>query len=485
MRKLEEMAFRAGVTAEVLMEEAGQKIADWILREMPRPGCCVAFIGKGNNGGDALVALRVLREAGWQIGVRAASPPVDCSVLSRKNARLLPAEAWWDRVPALAVRPLVLLDGLLGIGARGELQPPLDALALEMATLQHRLGGRVVAIDLPSGLDADSGEGGAVAADVTLTLGMPKSGLLDDRALDWVGRLCWLPLGDVPIIENSRGNVIVPWLLPGVLPRRSSSWHKGRAGRVAIWAGSSGMSGAAVLACWGALRGGAGLVTLMTSPDAIPLIAPKLPPEVMLRVVIGVEDALKNASDLKADALVVGPGLGGQDALSARGLVAWKRGMVIDADGLNRLAACGMEVWGKLSARTVLTPHPGEFARMAPHLSGFSRVASVRAFCERTEAAVLLKGGRTLISAQGAPLWFNPTGTPGMASGGQGDLLSGVIGAQLARGCPAVEAACLGAWVCGRAAEIAQAQDGASVESLTASDTCAALGRAFDAWRMG
>ncbi|BCU76759.1 NAD(P)H-hydrate dehydratase [Luteolibacter sp. LG18] len=479
MRALEEAAFQRGTTASVLMIEAGRGLGHAVARFFPEPGTAIACLGKGHNAGDALVALGVLRDAGWKIAIRAAWPQSEWAELTRAMLAALGEVEWLDGPPdpAAARLPLILLDGLLGIGARGGPRGGLAPLAEEMRALRQAAGGRIVAVDLPSGVDADTGEihPGAVVADLTLTIGVPKRGLLMGRAADAVGALGLVPVAELPVPAGGDMAMISPFTLAGALSPRPFDFHKGRAGRVGILAGSAAYSGAAVLAATGALRGGAGLVTLHVPEEAHAAIAAKCPPEVMVRALRDPRELL----DFRYDSLVVGPGLGGVEAgLVRRLLMDSPVPVVIDADALNAIAGDFPE----LPAHHVLTPHPGEFRRLAPDLADLPREEAARAFADRHAPVLLLKGARTLVTAAGEPLWCNSTGSPGMASGGQGDALSGVIGALLAGGLAPLEAAACGAWLCGRGSERAIAA-GASEESLLASDTLAHLGGAFRDWR--
>lgn len=481
VRCLEETAFRAGFVAEDLMDKAGGRMGAALLRLVPGPGTVVAYVGKGNNGGDALVALRVLREAGWEVRIRSAWDPPEWGVLPRRKYRELGEpgvgrEAFSDLCGA---RPLLLIDGLLGIGARGPLREPVAAMAVEMNALRTQAGAIVAAVDLPSGLDGDTGETsqGAVVADLTLTIGVVKTGLLADSATSVVGRLELIPLEELPPPADG-DHLIEPALLRPWLPPRSFDLHKGRSGRVGLVAGSEGLTGAAILAARGALRGGAGLVTLYVPRALYPLmISSGVPAEVMVKPVLSILDIL----DDPLDVLALGPGLGRPKKGMRRELCKVLRDcpvpVVLDADGLNLVAERGPEK--HLREGILATPHPGELKRLFPEAAELGRAAAARAFVETFPGILLFKGARTVITAPGSPLFFNSTGTPGMASGGQGDVLTGLIGALVGQGLGLLEAACCGAWLAGRASEIAIARGGQSVHSLLASDTIEALGPAF------
>ena len=485
MRRIEEQAFRAGATPAALMETAGRRLGLGMTRFFPISGTAVAFLGKGHNAGDALIALRALHEAGWRIAVRAAFPTVEWASLTRSAFRALGEVELLEGPldPVELKRPLLLLDGLVGIGARGPLRGPLAVMAAEMNALRQTSGARIAAVDLPSGIDPDSGElfPGAVRADVTFTIGAPKRGLLSAQAVNAVGALALVPLAELPVPVGGDLGLISPQTFPVDGGPRPFEFHKGLAGRVGLLAGSSAYSGAAILAASGALRGGAGLVTLHVPHGIVARVSAGCPPEGIVRGY----DTLAELLEISCDAWVVGPGLGTLDEKETAALLRLLEResipCVVDADALNAVAMAG--AMARLPAAHVITPHPGEFRRLAPDLDGVPRETAARAFADRTLPVLLLKGARTLVTAAGRPLWVNSTGTPAMACGGQGDVLSGVIGALLAAGSPPLEAAARAAWLCGRASEIALSTRRHSEESLLPQDTLAHLGAAFLDWR--
>lgn len=478
MRRLEQAAFQNGATPEQLMDSAGAGIARAILRRYPNPGLAVACIGSGNNGGDALVALRHLAEAGWRVGVRACHSASRIAALPRKKWRELPPCPVNDSItPPVSPGPRLLLDGLLGIGAKGPLREPLAGLAQWINEQRLHGGADVIAMDIPSGVNGDTGEAypGAVVADLTLTVGVAKSGLLADQAVNHTGAIETVPLAELVAPDDGTATLSDLPSLTGVLPRRPHDFHKGNAGRVSILAGSPGMLGAAVLSATGALRAGAGLVTLFVESSAYPLLAPMLPPEVMVRCINSPEEA----AEKKSDALAVGPGMGtGRDDAFFSLLKRFRGPILLDADALNRIAADGVQK--HLRPNMLLTPHPGEMARISPGFDTRRRAEAAADFCRRHPGTtLLLKGARTVITEFDRPVYVNGTGHAGMATGGQGDLLTGIIAALLARGLPKLEAARLGAWLAGRAAELAVSHGGESQPSLTATATAAWLGAAF------
>ncbi|MEI6534511.1 MAG: NAD(P)H-hydrate dehydratase [Verrucomicrobiaceae bacterium] len=486
MREAENAAFARGNTAAQLMEKAGAGIAEVIRQFFPQPGHAVLYLGKGNNAGDALVAGRHLIDSGWTIHAR-----LTADVAEFKE---LPAAHWKALGDRVRVSPscdgvlsmkgtVLLLDGLVGIGAEGPLREMLADAASEMNELRRKRHATTVALDIPSGLNPLNGEPGdvCVQADLTITIAHVKDVLLADAATNYVGRLAVVPLGE---LEDAQGDdsrsALTPDVLLPMLSRRSFDFHKGNAGRVGIIAGSRGFLGAAVLTATGALRGGAGLVTLFVKEDIYPLLAVLAPPEIMVKTVIDYREVLRE----NLDVLAIGPGLGLEHEAEVFDVMA-KAQMpaIIDADALNMIARRGLENLKQSVAPRLFTPHPGEMARLIASesaMQNLSRSELARTFAEKfTNVTLLLKGARTVIAADGRPLFFNTTGHPGMASGGMGDVLSGLCAALVAQGSGLPEAACLGAWLSGRAAEIAVSDGHGSQESLCAGDVAGCLGAAF------
>ncbi len=480
MRALEERAFADGVSADALMEEAGARIAEAIWQFFPTPGRCVVHFGKGHNGGDALVAARHLAAAGWKVELVPAFVIAEWSGLTRKKFAALE-----DRGPGAGGRTLVVLDGLLGIGAGGPLREPIAAAARAINRLRAD-GAQVFAIDLPTGLDGDTGEPDpdAVRADFTLAIGFAKRGLVAHQAEKYVGRLAILPLRELTAradFSDETENVATGASLAHLLPRRGFDMHKGDCGRIAIVAGSRGLTGAAAMCAEACVRAGAGLVTLLVTEDVYPIVAAVTSPEIMVKPVTSYLELL----ELKCDVVALGPGLG----LSRKGeLIELIRRvdapMIIDADGLNTLAT-EMGALHSCAGPRLLTPHPGEMARLDPDSRENTRRATAENFTNRYPHTLLLKGARTLVAEHGWELSYNSTGSPGMATGGMGDVLTGVCAALAGQGLPLYHAARVGAWLCGRAAELAIFSGGESEESLCATGLLPHLGAAFRELRAG
>lgn len=486
MSEAERLFFSGDRSPEPWMDEAGRLCAVAILDFFPTAARAKVFCGRGNNGGDALVVARWLKREGWRVEVFLSDGVEGLSPLARKKF------AEWEEEPLPSRcgigldfgvcdegRPLVLVDGLVGIGAKGGLRGTIRDLAASMNAMRRRESGTTFAIDLPSGFDADLGVAGpdAVVADVTLAITAAKTGFVADGAANTVGRIVEIPL-EIPLTTGDASRrCLFPSNLRPRLPRRDFDTHKGGAGRVVIVAGSKGLTGAAVLSALGASHGGAGLVTVCVPDEIYDIVAAKAPPEVMVR-------PYRNGAevrDLTADVFAVGPGLGSSLAEGIESLlIEENRPVVIDADALNFLARRpgGMPAF---AGPRLLTPHPGEMARLTGGSTGEGRAALAGRFANEHGITLLLKGARTVVASPGRPLEFNTTGHPGMASGGMGDVLTGLCAALIGQGLDPHDAACLGSWLLGRAAELAKRDLGVAAESVTAPLVADRIGAALQA----
>lgn len=487
MQLVEQQTFARGISADVLMEAVGAKLARFVTQFFPRPGLLVCYTGKGHNAGDAFVAARHLGALGWRVLVRTPFAYDDLAPLSRDKFDLLHATVLSGPFHPATPQdgPLVQLDALVGLGVRGELREPLASLVAEMNTLRREAGARTIAVDFPSGLDPDTGAPGnpCVQADLTATVGFAKTGLVTDAAINHVGRLAVL---DVPDFQKptlgSSDEIITASLLRPHWPPRDFDTHKAMCGRVAILAGSRGTLGAAHLCTSGALRAGAGLVTLGALADDYTLLATTMKPEVMVRPIEKLTDVIHSP----IDALGIGPGLGmGHETQALRLLREATCPAVVDADALTIIAHAGLKHLDHAKGPRLLTPHPGEMQRLLGGKKITNRAKTARTFVSHHPVALLLKGARTVIAEKNHPLRYNITGHPGMATGGMGDVLTGVCAALLGQRTDTFLAASIGAWVCGRAAEIAITNGNNSPESLTPTDVLAHLGLAFDSLRAG
>ena len=493
VQEVERRAISGGVSAETLMEEAGAKMARAIRDFFPKPGHCIAVFGKGHNGGDALVIARILSECGWQVTLLPVFERAKWAELTRKKwdqaGRCLTSEILSTLdIENIHGSPLIILDGILGIGSTGPLADPIANVCRKVNALRAQSNAQTIAIDLPTGLNGETGETdpNAIVADLTLTIGFAKTGLLTDGAEHFAGRLALIPLAGfsefITPVDADPSEVNTAHSLRGLLKRRSMSSHKGSLGRVLLIAGGIGTVGAAALAARGALRAGAGLVTLAVPNTIYNNASAIAPAECMVRPL----DDLRDALSLKSDSLGIGPGLGLSNEQQVLETVRNFTGpAVLDADALNIVAMHGNSILPECAGPRLLTPHPGEMSRLCPESSSFTRRALVEHFTSRHPVTLLLKGARTIIGERGGHISYNSTGNAGMACGGMGDVLTGVCAALLAQGLSCLAAAQLGSWLCGRSAEVLVASGKRSMESLLPSDVADGLGAAFESLREG
>ena len=346
------------------------------------------------------------------------------------------------------------------------MRDPILSACREINRRRREESAFVFAIDFPSGL----GDNESVVADFTITIGAAKSELLADNAINFVGRLEVVALAGLSLPNKSKEIVTTG----ANFPRRNFNAYKNQFGRIGILAGSKGLTGAAILCSLGALRAGAGLVELFVPEEIYPVAASHAAPEVMVKPIASYKSLLDEPMDVWA----IGPGLGRKHAGEILKLIRKaKQPMVVDADGLNILAE-NISVVSGFSGPRLLTPHPGEMKRLAPKLKG-TRAEIAQKFCAKYKTTLLLKGGRTIVAERGRALSYNSTGNPGMATGGMGDVLTGVCAALIGQKLSPYDAARVGAWLCGRAAEIAIFNGGESEQSLLPSDLLDNLGRAF------
>lgn len=506
MRELDRLTIELGTPGHVLMERAGAGACAMLLRVLPRLAAerarVVVLAGKGNNGGDGLVIGRLLLDRGISARVYLLGKAAEVAGDARRNLdafrrcegavlRELGDDADLGELRRELAAAGCVVDAMLGTGLRADVR----GLYAEAIELVNGCAAPVFAVDIPSGLDADSGRphGVAVRAAATATFGLAKYGQVMHPGIDHCGELEVVDIGiAAAAIDQVRpsGAVTDRAEVGRLLPRRAADAHKGGAGHLLVIAGSRGKGGAAVLATRAALRCGAGLVTLATGASLAPVCAgaaweamtdPWPERDGGLRYDV---DRIAASVEGKA-AVAVGPGLGTRRAI--RDLVMWllrhaEVPLVLDADALNVLARNPRPL-RRSRAAVVLTPHPGEMARLAgvdTAVVQADRVGVARRFAAEHGCTVLLKGARTVVAAPDGFVWINPTGNPGMASGGMGDALTGVVGALLAQGVAVPRAAVLGAYLHGAAGDRAAS---AGAIGMLASDlievlpaTLAALG---------
>lgn len=465
-----------GVAQSVLMENAGRSAAQVVQRLFPE-GPVVGLVGAGNNGGDALVLLRTLSAWGREVtAVTVADREAPDALAHGWPIRCLEDRALrtgnhWASVLSPAA---VLVDGILGTGARGA---PRERQAAAIRRINHA-GRPVVALDIPSGVDAGTGEvpGDAVQAHVTVSFGAPKLGALLHPGRARVGRLVAVEIGFPPLGDDDAGAwAVTPAWAQERFPRRALDTHKNAVGRLVVVAGRPGMAGAAVLAAHAAFRAGAGLVQVASAPANRAVLQAAVPEAIYVDPEDGkaLEDALAQAA-----AVAVGPGLGtdgGAETLLERVLAVAEPALVADADALNLLAAGRPRPAAEAfrGRRVLVTPHPGEMGRLLPGVRG-GRLEVARAAAETLGCSVVLKGAPSVVAAPGEPVLVDLQGSSDLAVAGMGDVLTGVSGSLMAQGCGPRDAGALGLYLTGRAAAVA-----GRGKSLTAGDVVRWLAQAL------
>jgi len=472
---------RFGISGLVLMENAGRGVAEVVLRELASFNCArgrVAIIaGKGNNGGDGFVAARHLVNSGARVVVYSLAKSAELKGDAAINARI------WSRMGGETVailskkalaknassieRACVVVDAIFGTG----LAKPVKGLCADVIEFVNGLAkASIISVDIPSGIDASTGAvlGCAVKADVTATMAMGKIGLCQLPGLAHTGRV---EVVDIGVPRSLTDDPSIRWNLTdgaaasNMLKPRSVGAHKGSCGHLVVAAGSMGKTGAAYMAATGAMRAGAGLVTLAV-PDALHPVMEAKTTEVMTAPLPQTPDGLLSVSSypvLKAlmegkSALVFGPGLGCAADVSAlldKVLKGSSVPVVIDADGLNCLAG-KVEKLKKAKCALVLTPHPGEMARLLGRSVADiqkDRMGVAGTLAEKTGAVVVLKGAATVIASPDGQAYINPTGSPALATAGTGDVLSGMIGGLIAQGLDAMSASVAAVYAHGLASD--------------------------------
>lgn len=501
MQKLDRRAVaEAGIPGRVLMENAGRGAAGEILRSYPHiRGERVAVIaGRGNNGGDGFVIARYLLGHGVAVKVFVLTSLDAVSGDARANLDLLlkmkasvteitGRDPWKDNLPRIA-GCMLIVDALLGTGLKSE----VAGLMGEVINDLNRTGVPVVSVDLPSGLHADTGAvlGTCIKADLTVTLALPKHGLFIHPGADYAGRVVVVDIGIPPFLieeEAIRDRVLTFDGLCHALRPRSPIAHKGDCGHVLVLAGSRGKTGAAVLACRAAARVGAGLVTLAVPESLHSIVEVKLT-EVMTEPLPEEEVGFLGMNSLDRilelmkgkQVLALGPGLSTHEgtvrlvhALVEKSAIP----LVIDADGINALRGKASMLRGA-RAPVVLTPHPGEMARLVGldtrEVQG-NRLSVVRDCARNCGCCVVLKGARSLVAEPDGSVAINLTGNAGMASGGMGDVLTGMIAGLTAQGYASGAGAQLGVFCHGLAGDLVSCEKGSP--GIIAGDVLHALPR--------
>jgi len=494
MRRIDRKAIEEiGIPSIVLMENAGLKIADAIEKKYgPLKGKYVyIFAGSGNNGGDGMVVARHLfnQKVKAKIFLLAEKKNIkgdaatNLAITEKMGIpmREITSPAFMESLEKELAKADIVIDALLGTGAKGAPR----GLMKKVIDLINKHSKNTVAVDIPTGVGADRGEvrGEAIKAEYTVSLAYPKRGLYLYPGMDYAGEIEIADIGIPTGLEEDKINSEL-LTLAGISKKlffRKPSSHKGSFGHLLVIAGSPGMTGAASLTALSALRVGAGLVTLGIPEDLNPILETKLT-EVMTLPLPQSKDKtlcregfekIKDFSQ-KCKAMAIGPGI--SSTKQTKELISTiidqlDIPLVIDADGINVLAG-ELSLLKKYKASLIITPHPGEMGRLV----GASveeiqkdRIRSAVALAKKIGAIVVLKGARTVIASKEGNSWVNLTGNPGMATGGSGDILTGIIGGLLTQKLSSLEAAKTGVYLHGYAADLAAQKKGEI--SLIASDT--------------
>lgn len=464
----------------VLMETAGSEIVRAIEHHYSTAKHIGIFVGKGNNGGDGLVIARQLAHAGRDVSIYLVSPADSFTGEARTNldiARNLGLKIEEIQADFAFLDTLdcdLLIDAIFGTGLCGNVRDPIS----NIINVINNLSIPILSVDLPSGLDADTGHplGTCIRADRTVTIGLPKRGLLVHPGAELAGELEIVDIGfpqQVIDAQNIKANWTTEKDAAKWLPPRSPASHKGSYGRVLIVAGSTGMTGAATLTSKAALRAGAGLVTLAIPKSLNPILEVKLS-EVMTLPLPETEEGslaesattpiLKYAEKTKS-VIAIGPGLSQHPETVAlvHQLINENQKknlglrMVVDADGLNALSQ-STELISLLGEEAVLTPHLGEMARLTnTSISSLAAgpISTAEEFAQQHGVTLVLKGAPTITSEPNGNVWINSTGNPGMATAGMGDVLTGMIAGLMAQNMQSETAATLGVYLHGLAGDIA------------------------------
>ncbi|MEO8259851.1 MAG: NAD(P)H-hydrate dehydratase [Acidobacteriota bacterium] len=490
-----------GIPSLVLMENAGRQVVaamEAIHSDLLEHRVAI-LCGRGNNGGDGFVVARTLVQRGVDVSVFLMGRVADVRGDARINLEILgrlgltvveiaDSQAWELHFSEVSDCTLIV-DAIFGTG----LNAPVSGLIQSVIADVNSAGIPVVSIDLPSGLSADSSEpiGDSIEAGLTVTIAAPKLPLVlppaETRAGDIVIADIGIPFAVLDAVGGPRVELLTRAAMRELITPRSADSHKGDYGRVLVVAGSRGKTGAAHLAAISALRSGAGLVTVAT-PVSCQAVVAAMAPEYMTEGLAEVDEGLDPAAvdrviDLARDVVALGPGLGqapGTRAFITRFVDRATMPLVVDADGLNAFGSDADRLAGREGRDVIITPHPGEMGRLIGMSSDevqASRLEIARNFAVAHHVYVVLKGHRTLIATPDDKVFINPTGNPGMATGGSGDVLTGMIAGWLAQLLDA-EAACkLAVYLHGLAGDLAEADEGEV--AMTAGDVAGHLGDAI------
>jgi hydroxyethylthiazole kinase-like uncharacterized protein yjeF len=486
MRRIDEACGNAGLPTSVLMENAGKAVAEQtreILGEIHRN--ILVLTGPGNNGGDGLVAARYLHEWGASVTVYICTKRPDndenLKLVQERNVPCVEAslDEKQEKLSQLVALADVVVDAMLGTGKARPLHGIYPRVIEQVNDARSKRPNLcVIAVDLPTGLNADTGEvdSACINADYTITLAFPKVGLYSLPGAEKAGTIITVDIGIPPHLAGVvNTELITADEIRAMLPARPPGANKGTFGRVLVVAGSLNYVGAAYLACTGALRVGAGLVTLATAISLQPVLATKLTevtymplPEQRTGIIAAGADRIIQQQMNQYDVILIGCGLGQyQPTIGLVRSLLLRTGqelppLVLDADALNILSAVP-DWWQKMSAEAILTPHPGEMARMTGKTVDdvqSDRVGTARLTAAQWQKIVVLKGAFSVVARPGGYARISPFANAGLASAGTGDVLSGVIAGLVAQRLPLFEAAQCGVYLHATAGEMARARLG-------------------------
>ncbi|WP_210462136.1 NAD(P)H-hydrate dehydratase [Rufibacter roseolus] len=471
-----------------LMERAAGALVQWLEGKYSPETPFYIFCGPGNNGGDGLAAARLLHHDGYDVQVFLPEAAQNHSADFTQNLERLPQEVPVTKIQSSADLPFtlpaqaVILDGLFGSG----LSRALEGLYAEVVTYLNEQEATLIAIDIPSGLYADAPtpkENTVVHADVTLTFERPKLAFLLPASGAYVGTWHVLPIGlhpDFLAQVSSPYHVVLPETVKAILRPRTKFSHKGTFGHVLLVGGSYGKMGAITMSAHAALRAGVGLLTVQVPLTGYAILQTAVPEAMVLTDDHDLHLSQFPGELSKYQCIGIGPGLGqAEDSrLALESLFRQKLPpLVLDADALNLLASDRL-LRQQLPPDSILTPHPKEFERLTgPATDDFHRLQLLQSFCAEHTCYVILKGAHTCIGTPGGEFYFNTTGNPGMATGGTGDVLTGILTGLRAQGYSPLETCLLGVYLHGLAGDIAAEAEGQT--SLIASDLYKYLGAAF------
>ncbi len=505
MRSIDRAAIKGfGINGLVLMENAGRAVAAIAAREAQCPNCRILIVvGSGNNGGDGYVAARHLKNAGFSVNVASLArisglkgdAGINAGIWRNMGGQVFQVLSARDleRLKTVFLHSSMIIDAMFGTG----LSSPVKGIAARVIDFINTLQRKVISVDVPSGIDSTSGAvlGTAVKAAITATMALPKLGLYIYPGRSYAGEIEVADIGcPKGLLEDHaiKWNLSTGSLIRSILRPRSPDAHKGSFGHVLVIGGGRGKTGAAYLSAMGAMRAGAGLCTIAVPESLNPAMEAKTT-EVMTCPVpeagegmFGMNsiDAIKDCMKGKAS-VVIGPGLGASKGISALvEAIAASSGVpvVLDADGLNAVKG-DLTALKKAKADLILTPHPGEAARLLDTTPAYvqgNRVSVASRLADKAGAIVALKGASTVIALKDGSIFINPTGNPGLATAGTGDALSGMIAGMIAQGYNAKDAAVASVFLHGCAADGIRNRQGDT--GLIATDILSEMPRTIDSF---